>query len=201
MQASAEGAIWFGMRIMRFVFLALLVNTAVADGVSFERQYIRLGDHVLEVEIADDAPKREHGLMERTSLEEGQGMLFVYRRSAPRVFWMHRTYIALSIAIFDSERKLIAVEKMTPADLAKQSRYSVFTSPAETRYALELRQGWFEENQIALGATFDFLGTVIASSNANAASSAAEAGGSQAVTLMPEARSNPVVAHDEFFEH
>ena len=189
------------MKTLSLVFFALLVNTVTADEVSFERQYIRLGDHVLEVEIADDAPKREQGLMERASLQEGQGMLFVYRHSAPRVFWMHRTYIALSIAIFDSERKLIAVEKMTPADLTKQSRYSVFTSPAETRYALELRQGWFQENQIALGATFDCLGTVIASSNANAASTAAEAGGSQAVTLMPEARSNPVIAHDESFEH
>ena len=145
------------MKVWLSVSLLLLLSSTAVGDVTFQHQRIRLGDHVLAVEIADNDARREQGLKERTSLGANEGMLFVFPRSESRVFWMHQTFIPLSVGIFDSQRKLIAIEKLTPARSVMQMQFPTFTTPEQTRYALEVPQGWFEENQIPLGTTFEFL--------------------------------------------
>jgi len=145
------------MKVWLSVSLVLLLNNTAVGDISFQHQRIRLGDHVVEVEVADNDAKREQGLKERTSLGEDEGMLFVFPNSGSKVFWMHQTFTPLSVGIFDSHRKLIAIEKLTPARSVMQIQFHRFTTPKQTRYALEVPQGWFEENQIPLGTTFEFI--------------------------------------------
>ena len=44
---------------------------------------------MLDIEIADDDYSRETGLMYRESMEENQGMLFIYNRESMRNFYMN----------------------------------------------------------------------------------------------------------------
>ena len=46
---------------------------------------------------------RAHGMMGRTSLPEGHGMLFSYLDEAPRKFWMKNTLIPLDILFFSKD--------------------------------------------------------------------------------------------------
>ena len=46
---------------------------------------------------------RAHGMMGRTSLPEGRGMLFSYPDEAPRKFWMKNTLIPLDILFFSKD--------------------------------------------------------------------------------------------------
>ena len=55
----------------------------------------------IAVEIADDAAERAQGLMGRTALPEGHGMLFVYESARPASFWMKDTLIPLDMLFFD----------------------------------------------------------------------------------------------------
>ncbi|HLY65448.1 MAG TPA: DUF192 domain-containing protein, partial [Chloroflexota bacterium] len=58
----------------------------------------------LNVEIADDTPKRDYGLMNRSSLPADAGMLFVFSPPANAQsigFWMKDTLIPLSIAFVE----------------------------------------------------------------------------------------------------
>ena len=137
--------------------LLVLVTHAAAGEVSFEHARIALGDRVLEVEIADNEVAWQQGLQGRSSLEEGKGMLFIFPDSGPRVFWMRHTFVPLSLGSFDSQRKLIAVTKLDPARSLLQVQFPKVTTPEQTRYVLEVPQGWFEDNQVPLGASFEFL--------------------------------------------
>ena len=65
---------------------------------SLSGRQIEISGKILEVEIADTPEKHARGLMGRTLLEEGKGMLFVYDKAQRLSFWMKNTLVPLSIA-------------------------------------------------------------------------------------------------------
>ncbi len=58
------------------------------------------------VEIADEPEERSRGLMHRTELAEGAGMLFLFDRPERQAFWMKNTPLPLDI-IFIDERGVV----------------------------------------------------------------------------------------------
>jgi uncharacterized membrane protein (UPF0127 family) len=83
--------------------------------------------------------------MERTELDENAGMLFVFDREAPRSFWMRNTLIPLSIAYIASDGRIVDIQDMQPLDEAPHP------SAAPAQYALEVNQGFFEDNGVEVG--------------------------------------------------
>jgi uncharacterized protein len=73
------------------------------------------GAHHYEVEIANDEPTREHGLMDRHEMAANHGMLFEFPERAPVTFWMKDTYIPLDMIFIDTDGAVRAiVENATP---------------------------------------------------------------------------------------
>ncbi|MFC1588197.1 DUF192 domain-containing protein [Planctomycetota bacterium] len=97
------------------------------------------------VAIADTPDERSKGLMFVPNLPVDQGMLFIYSKAQELSFWMKNTYIPLDIAYIDEHGKIINILHMEPL--------SEFTrgSGAPVMYALEMNQGWFEENGVKIG--------------------------------------------------
>ncbi|MDR1836908.1 MAG: DUF192 domain-containing protein [Treponema sp.] len=92
---------------------------------------------VVRAEIAQTFEERSQGLMYRTRLPDGEGMLFVFERDEVLSFWMKDTYIPLSIAYIASDGRIIDIKDMYPYDT------NSVTSSRSVRYALEVPQGWF----------------------------------------------------------
>lgn len=132
---------------MRWLIFLVLISTVYGA-------QIRLGNQILNVEVADTYESRANGLMGRTELAEGEGMLFVYKKPERLVFWMKNTLIPLSIAFFDEDKTVINILDMDPPIGKTLLRYR---STAPALYALEVPQGWFEEHGIAVGDKFSFL--------------------------------------------
>lgn len=101
----------------------------------------------ITVEIADSNAERSKGLSNRDELEENRGMLFVYDRDVNYGFWMKDTYIPLSIAFIDKNGKIIDIQNMEPETTDSHKPDSLY------RYALEMNQGFFEDNDIVVGNT------------------------------------------------
>ena len=116
------------------------LRTLVIDASGGEKVDVR-------VEVADDLAEQAKGLMDRTTLGENRGMLFVYPQERELSFWMKNTLIPLSIAFIDSERRIIDIQNMKPLD-DKPPHY-VSAEPAQ--YALEVNQGFFEERGVRVG--------------------------------------------------
>jgi uncharacterized protein len=113
---------------------------------------IKVGSSSILAEIARTETERERGLMHRSSLAEGKGMLFVFDRDDRLAFWMKNTTIPLSIAYIASDGTIRQLSDLEPLSLATvQSERSV-------RYALEAPRGWFERAGVRVGDKVDLGG-------------------------------------------
>lgn len=90
----------------------------------------------IAIEIAESDSAKIRGLMDRRSLPDLGGMLFVYDRVEPRSFWMRSTPLPLDILFLDAEDRVInIVQRTTPySDTHIESQ-----GPA--RHVLEVRAG------------------------------------------------------------
>ena len=130
-------------------FLPLLFALALpmrARAAELPTQMLTIDAQKITVEVAAAPDTRETGLMHRFSLKPDHGMLFVF--AAPQVlsFWMHNTYVPLSIAFVDAQGRIINIEDMRPLD---DSRH---LSKGLALYAIEMKQGWFAKQGILPGA-------------------------------------------------
>lgn len=106
-----------------------------------------IGGHALNVELAADANQRYMGLSFRPYMDTDAGMLFVYPAERQLTFTMRNTLIPLSIAFISENMVINEIHHMNvgPGQL--------FDSRQPAKFALEVNQGWFEENGIKPGAT------------------------------------------------
>jgi len=105
----------------------------------------RDGPVSLMVELALSPAQRQQGLMHRTELPDGQGMLFVFDRDQILSFWMMNTLVPLSIAYIASDGRIVEIFDMEPLNLNPVS------SSRSVRYALEVPQNWFQRAGLAPG--------------------------------------------------
>ncbi len=100
----------------------------------------------INIEIADDDNKREVGLMGRPTMEEQQGMLFIFEQPQIQSFWMHNTILPLDMLFIDTNGIIKTIHKNTTpfSDQTYQS-----TSPVI--YVLEVLGGFTDKHNISVG--------------------------------------------------
>lgn len=117
------------------------VSQAKAQLVLFKR-----AKPIIYAEIPGTAEDFYKGLMGRKYLPRNGGMLFDFRQEQQLSFWMANTYLPLQIAYIKSNGTIGQIEKMAP--LGTNS----MISNSDYRYALEVNDGWFDDNHIYAGA-------------------------------------------------
>lgn len=110
---------------------------------------LRSGETSVVVELARTDAEQETGLMFRTSLADGRGMLFVYHDDRRLSFWMKNTLIPLSIAYLAADGTIREIHDMEAKSLAP------INSDHFVRYALEVPQGWFSRVGLRVGDRLD----------------------------------------------
>ena len=109
---------------------------------------------LIDVEIADTAERRARGLMNRKSLDEDSGMIFVFFENTTSSFYMKDTLIPLSIAFFDVRNRVIDILDMDPCLEEPCTTYS-----ASRPYfgALEVNRGAFDDWGVSRGDTITLI--------------------------------------------
>jgi uncharacterized membrane protein (UPF0127 family) len=101
------------------------------------------GDDVtVQVEIADEEGERARGLMNRESLDEDAGMLFLFPAEISGGFWMKNTLIPLSIAFMDGGGRILRILDMEPC---RADPCPVYDPGVAYRSALEVNRGAFAD--------------------------------------------------------
>lgn len=90
----------------------------------------------LDIEIADTEYKTQTGLMYRKSMEDHQGMLFIFPDAQVRSFYMKNTAIALDIIYIDENKKIVSFQKN-----ARPYDSTSLPSGAPAQYVLEVNAG------------------------------------------------------------
>ena len=99
----------------------------------------------LTVKLADTKAKQSKGLQNTSNLSQDEGMLFCYPHEKKVSFWMKETTIPLSIAFIDKNMLITQI-----SDLEPLSEKSVKSNKV-SKWALEVNQGWFADNNISVG--------------------------------------------------
>jgi len=151
MPVFERGVAPYGAVMKRVVLVCLLLATV--PGLAQETAQVALPSVTLNVagksvtaEVADDARERSMGLMFRERLAPNAGMLFVMPKPERASFWMKNTTLPLSIAYINPAGVILEIHDLQP--LNEKPVPSAFPNIA---YALEMEQGWFDENGILAG--------------------------------------------------
>jgi uncharacterized protein len=112
---------------------------------------LSVGIHVIQAEIAGTMATRSQGLMQRKSMAQGAGMLFLFDESAGHCMWMKNTLIPLSVAFVDERGEIVNIADMQPLD------ETTHCATRPVRYALEMNQGWFKKRGISPGTAIQGL--------------------------------------------
>jgi len=94
-----------GFLVYRFVFL---------NQEDVKKAVITINEHSFSVEIADSASKQMRGLSGREKLNENEGMLFVFKDSSIKTFWMKGMKFPIDIIWIKEGRIMEFSENLPP---------------------------------------------------------------------------------------
>ncbi len=106
----------------------------------------------IDIEVADKDSSRIKGLMYRKSMDENQGMLFIFPKEDYQSFWMKNTYISLDIIYVDSNKEIVKIYKNTiPRSLTS------LPSEEKSQYVVEVNGGYTDRHKIKEGDKINFV--------------------------------------------
>ena len=154
----------FGVSAALLAFVALLScsqsDADVVDGsavMTFDTTLVHLtaGKDTFRIlaEVARTVEQRTMGLMERRSMADTAGMLFVYTEDQPATagFWMFRRRIPLDIAYADSAGRIVSVREMMPCAAQLAAGCPTYEPGQAYRMALEVNAGALSRRGIGVG--------------------------------------------------
>lgn len=114
---------------------------------------LRSPDGATEVDVpvyvAADARNRSRGLMDRSDLPDGTGMVFLFPGDTAGAFYMFNTLIPLSIAFYAADGQVVRVLDMEPCSAEVGTDCELYPPGVDYRGALEVEQGYFDEIGLA----------------------------------------------------
>jgi uncharacterized membrane protein (UPF0127 family) len=110
----------------------------------------------VHVELAKTEAERNFGLMERTSLPQGRGMLFIHEQPGRYPYWMYDCKIGLDIIWMDQSRRILEMSPNTPPCKGQASTCPNYGGNETSIYVLELPVGSIKAHQLATGQTVNF---------------------------------------------
>ncbi|MFT4892636.1 MAG: uncharacterized membrane protein (UPF0127 family) [Candidatus Nanohaloarchaea archaeon] len=149
-----------GLALLLITFAAILFYTVSQSNTGQERAVFldETGEVKAEItfETASTPEEKRTGLMNRTSLEESHGMIFVYEDEELRTFWMKNTLIPLDIIFLDSNKQIINIKKAYPEPNTPDSELERYRSDAPAQYVIEVNQNFTDRHGIEPGDQVEF---------------------------------------------
>ncbi len=103
----------------------------------------------MSLDIADNEQKRSYGLMNRKDMKPNSGMLFIWKDSQIRNFWMKNTHFNLDLFFLNKQGEIIEIYKN-----AKAFDKTNIKSQNKVSFVVELKSG---EYPLMIGDKFNCL--------------------------------------------
>ena len=120
--------------------IAAGASTGLARGTATITTRSAAPNVAVRVEIAPTLAERQVGLMNRRSLPERAGMVFLYPEAHRGGFWMKNTLIPLDIAFYDARGTILRILTMQPC---RRDPCRIYDPNVAYRAALEVNAGSF----------------------------------------------------------
>ncbi len=121
-------------------------------------EIVRIAGESFELELSVDTMTRTEGLMGRTEIPPGTGMLFVFPAPKVQGFWMGNCLVDIDIMFLDPRGRVTATHRMkaqppkapTEDDAAYRARLGTYSSVLPAQFAIELSAGSLDRLGIAV---------------------------------------------------
>lgn len=110
---------------------------------------VKIGDAIVLVEVVDTRELKVKGLSGRDSIEENQGMLFVYSEPSLPTFWMQGMRFDLDF-IWIYENTIVDITKNVKAP-STDEELEEYLAKTEVDMVLEVNAGWVDRNSAFVG--------------------------------------------------
>lgn len=100
----------------------------------------------VDVEVMRTAEELRRGLQGRESLNDGQGMLFVFEQEEIRRFWMKGMRFAIDIIWMDTKGRVVFIAPSCPPCI--EDPCVVYGGSVKARYVLEVPAGFAKTHQL-----------------------------------------------------
>ncbi|MCL7745222.1 DUF192 domain-containing protein [Guyparkeria hydrothermalis] len=135
-RASVLALILGGSALLSWMAWAATAPPNPLASVDGESRTMLLAGEPFVVELASTPASRQRGLMGRSQLEAGHGMLFLYADEAPRAFWMRNVHFELDILYLDTDWRI--VDRVVAAPPCPSMPCGEYPAAQPARYVLEL---------------------------------------------------------------
>jgi uncharacterized membrane protein (UPF0127 family) len=132
----------FALLLVALIFFMISPSKKSDSTVCFEGSCIN-------AELATTPKERNIGLMNRTSIPENTGMLFIFDKEGIYKFWMKNAVIPLDIIWLDENGKIIYIEKNARPCYVPSC--PLFGPESSSKYTLEVNGGYTERHKINVG--------------------------------------------------
>lgn len=113
------------------------------------------GSVIFQAELADSPSERTRGLMYRTEMADGEGMLFLFPAEQQLSFWMRNTLIPLDMIFIRADHTILGVvENAVPRTDTPRA------VPGVSQFVLEINGGLAAKHGIASGQTVQFYAPI-----------------------------------------
>jgi len=131
------------------------VGTGLDSPTGDHGAYLTVRDMTFEVEVVDSLDDQIKGLSWRESLEEDEGMLFIYDISKKRRFWMKDMKFGLDI-IFINDGIVVDIVLDLPAPVGDEEPMG-YTSKEVSDMVLEVNAGVVDKYGVEVGDGVDIV--------------------------------------------
>lgn len=116
-------------------------------------KYVEIAGKIIKVELATTKEAQEKGLSGRENIKNGEGMLFVFKKSQKNYFWMKDMNFSIDIVWINKENKVVFIKQ----NAIPSSYPEIFGPDVDNKYVLELESGFSRENNLKIGEIVKFL--------------------------------------------
>ena len=129
--------------IISVLFLQPVISAEAQEGFI---KFVGRPNLKVFLEVAATSEEREKGLMNRPSLAENRGMVFVFRPAVQTTFWMKDTLISLDM-IFINRGKIVKIVK----NAVPNQTTILYPSDSSVTEVVEVNGGFADRHKIKTG--------------------------------------------------
>jgi uncharacterized membrane protein (UPF0127 family) len=129
-------------------------NMYVTSCGEYAQENFSIDGKIIQADIADTDCKKTLGLSGRTTLTDGQGMLFLFNTLGSYGFWMKDMNFPLDIIWIDNTLSITGIESnlaTSTYDVMDPSQSEIFGQKYSAEYVLEVPAGYVDRNNIKVG--------------------------------------------------
>lgn len=150
-------------KLLVLLLLGISLVQPACDRSGPSREHVEIGarDWDLELAIGDAAIQR--GLMDRTEIPAGTGMIFVFPAPKIHQFWMANCLVDIDVIFLDGQGRVTTIYRMKtePArdrdesQLGYEQRMPLYSSHVPVRFAIEFPAGSIDHLGLRVGDRVD----------------------------------------------